>query len=124
MNEERALTEGESELMEALWRLGEGTVREVLEALPPERALAYTSVATFLKILEEKGFVVTEKNERRLVYRPLVAREAYVGGSVRRLVSRWFGGEAGPVLRQLVGESVSDAELRELRGLIDGKLQN
>ena len=65
MSEDRALTEGESEVMEALWRLGEGTVRDVLEALPEERRLAYTSVATFLKILEESGKVwATEQDVR------------------------------------------------------------
>ena len=49
----RLLTESELELMTILWRLEGATVNEVLEALPPDRPLAYTSVSTILRILEQ-----------------------------------------------------------------------
>ena len=52
------LTEVELEFMNELWALKQGSVREVLAQLPAERNLAYTSGATILRILEEKGFVV------------------------------------------------------------------
>jgi len=56
---ERMLTEVELELMNVIWNLGECTVREVQESLPKERDLAYTSVATMMKILEQKGILTS-----------------------------------------------------------------
>lgn len=122
MVEDRSLTEGESDVMEALWATGAGGVREVLDALPPGRDLAYTSVATWLKILEGKGFVTSRAEGRRLVYAPTLTREEYLGRSVRRLTTRWAGGDPLPVLRQLVDGGLSDADLAELRRLVDEKL--
>ncbi len=57
----RFLTEVELEFMTKLWDLGEATVREVQDALGPTRKLAYTSAATILRILEQKGFVTSAK---------------------------------------------------------------
>ena len=55
------LTEVELEFMTELWKLGEGSVRDILACLPPERKLAYTSCATIMRILDEKGFVDSRK---------------------------------------------------------------
>lgn len=120
--EERTLTDGEAEVMEALWARGEGGVREVLDGLPPGRDLAYTSVATWLKILEGKGFVTSRPDGRRLVYTPTLGREEYLERSVRKLTTRWFGGDALSVLRQLVDGGLSEADLAELRRMVDDKL--
>jgi predicted transcriptional regulator len=117
--DERTLTEGEADVMEALWALGRGTVREVNGHLP---ALAYTSIGTWLKILEGKGFVRSTPDGRRLVYEPTLTREEYLGRSVNKLTSRWFGGSRLGVLRQLVEGGLSEAELAELRRLVDEKL--
>ncbi|HEY0706619.1 MAG TPA: BlaI/MecI/CopY family transcriptional regulator, partial [Polyangia bacterium] len=58
---EKSLTEVELELMTILWQLGGGTVNEVMAALPEGRTLAYTSVSTILRILEQKGVLSAEK---------------------------------------------------------------
>jgi BlaI family transcriptional regulator, penicillinase repressor len=116
---DRTLTEGESDVMEAVWTVGEGPVRAILEALPASRPLAYTTVATFLKILEAKGFVEARGEGRRLVWRARIDREAYRSGSVRRLAERWFGGRAADVLRPLVSGGISPEEAELLRRLID-----
>ncbi|NRB00861.1 MAG: BlaI/MecI/CopY family transcriptional regulator, partial [Rhodobacteraceae bacterium] len=65
------LTEVELEFMNELWALEEGTVREVLASLPEERNLAYTSGATILRILEEKGFTESRREGKSLIYTPL-----------------------------------------------------
>lgn len=119
---DRNLTEGEADVMEALWQCGEGTVREVLGALPADRPLAYTSIATWLKILETKGFVTSRADGRRLLYAPTLSRDSYVTGSVRRIADRWLGGQAGTVVRQLVDTALTPTELEELRRLVDDKL--
>ena len=59
--EAKLLTETELELMTILWKLGEGSVADVIALLPKERALAYTSVSTILRILEQKEILTTRK---------------------------------------------------------------
>ena len=123
MPDERLLTEAELELMIPLWDLGEGTVRDVMAQLPPDRA--YTTVSTLLRILEQKGFVAPRVEGRRHVYVPLVAREGYERRGVKHLLARLFRGDALGLVRHLVedDESLSDDALRELQRLVDDKLR-
>ena len=71
------LTDVELEFMSELWALGEGAVRDVLARLPEDRNLAYTSGATILRILEQKGFVASRKEGKALIYTPLLEKDAY-----------------------------------------------
>jgi len=119
---EKALTEVELELMTILWRLGGGTVNEVLAALPPERPLAYTSVSTILRILEQKGVLATAKVGRGHRYVPLVALDAYQAFALAQVVGKVFGGEPVALVRRLVdGAELSTKELAALRALLDEK---
>lgn len=124
MTDERLLTEAELELMTTLWDLGEGTVRDVMAQLPPERA--YTTVSTLLRILEQKGFVSPRAEGRRHVYVPVVPRDGYERRGVRHLLSRLFRGDAVTLVRHLVedDDALSDDALRELQQLVDEKLRN
>jgi predicted transcriptional regulator len=120
--EERLLTEVELELMTILWRLGEGTVTAVLEALPPERPLAYTSVSTILRILEKKGVVGTRKQGRGHVYIPRISKQEYETRSLRRLITQVFDGAPSALVRRLVeSERLSADDLRALRGLLQAR---
>ena len=67
------LTEVELELMDVLWDRGEATVADIVEALPEER-LAYSSVLTMMRILEQKGYVTHEKEGRAFIYRALIRK--------------------------------------------------
>jgi predicted transcriptional regulator len=113
------LTEGELRIMEALWRLGKGTVAEVSEAMPPP-PVAYNTVLTTLRILEQKGHVAHEEAGRAYVYHPLIAREAAAQSAVKQVVSKFFGNNAGALaLRLIENERPSDDELTRLRSLIE-----
>jgi predicted transcriptional regulator len=117
------MTEGELEIMEALWRAGRGTVRDVIAELPPDRPLAYTTVATMLRILEQKGFATSVTEGRRLVYAPTIERGPYEQRGVQHLVDQLFGGDPRSLVRALVdGGTLSDEELAELRAIVDDKL--
>lgn len=119
-DEHRLLTAAELELMQVLWE-HPGSVQEVLEALagPPR---AYTTVATLLKILEDKAFVRSEKDGRKLVYAPVIARDDYQGTAVGDVVSRLFGGDAPALVRTLVRrEQLSPADLAAIRALLEGE---
>lgn len=113
------LTEGELRIMEALWRLERGTVAEVSEAMPPP-PIAYNTVLTTLRILEQKGHVAHEEAGRAYLYYPLIAREAAAQSAVKQVVSKFFGNNAGELaLRLIENERPSDEELARLRSLIE-----
>ena len=115
------LTEAELRLMDVLWEKGAATVGEVAEALPQELDLAYNTVLTTLRILEEKGYVEHTKSKegRAFVYRTLVGRDEAGRSAVRYLVSRFFRNSPELlVLNLLQDEELSDKELGRIRNLL------
>ena len=104
---EIVFTDRELDVMAVLWELGAATVAEVRGRLPDD--LAYTTVLTVLRILEEKGYVEHEEVGKAYRYRPKVGREAAERSAVRRLVRKLFRGSPELLLTQLV----SDRSLKE-----------
>lgn len=118
--EGKLLTETELELMTILWRLGEGTIADVLEELPKERDLAYTSVSTIARILEQKGILTTRKEGRGHIYSPALKKSDYEAKTVRHVVDRVFDGTPVALVRQLLDSGqLNEKDLNELRALID-----
>jgi predicted transcriptional regulator len=119
------LTEVELEFMSELWALGTGTVRDVLAQLAPERNLAYTSAATILRIMEQKGFVSSEKRGKTFVYQPLLAKNAYQSKTLRNLSDKLFDGTPATLVARLVDDhGMSEEALEEIRALVDRRLGN
>jgi predicted transcriptional regulator len=115
----KTLTEAELRLMEVLWVRETATVAEVMSSLPPP-PIAYNSVLTTMRILEQKGFVAHEEAGRAFVYHPLVARDAAAQTAVGHLVSRFFENSSGSLaLRLIESERPSDDELSRLKTLIE-----
>jgi predicted transcriptional regulator len=113
------LTETELELMNHLWKLGEGSVNDVLERLPAERDLAYTSVSTILRILEQKGILFTRKEGRGHIYVPLLQKSDYEARAVKHMVDRVFDGTPIALIRQLLDSGgLKESDLKELKNLI------
>jgi predicted transcriptional regulator len=118
-NPERLLTEVELELMNIVWKLGGGTVSDVQARLPSDRPLAYTSVATMLRILEQKGVLASRKEGRGHFYRPLVERAAYQAFTLEQLVDKVFGGDSLALARRLIdGGVLSRKDLASLKALL------
>lgn len=114
------LTDAELRLMDALWEKGTATVSEVAEALPNNPALAYSTVLTTLRILENKGFVRHTKDGRAFVYHPLVGREQARESAVTHLVRRFFEDSPELLMLNLLDKNKVDAsELRRLRRKIE-----
>jgi predicted transcriptional regulator len=122
-NDAGLLTDAELEMMSVLWRLGSGTVNEVLSALQPDRPLAYTSVSTILRVLEQKGVIESKKMGRGHTYIPTTSREEYGTRTVGHLIAKVFDGAAPPLVRCLVesGE-LSPADFAAIRKIIGGSL--
>jgi predicted transcriptional regulator len=119
----RMLTPTELELMNILWRLGGGTVRDVMAALPADRDLAYTSVSTMLRILEKKAFVHSVKDQRTHRYVPAVSQSRYQAQNLRYMVRGLFGGDPMSLVRRLISsEDLGEDELRDMARLVEEKL--
>src|SRR5690348_13079375 len=86
------LTEAELRLMDILWQKGSATVADVVESLPEDVSLAYSTVITTLRILEEKGHVRHVKKGRAFVYQPVIERRQARDSALAHLVRRFFEG--------------------------------
>jgi predicted transcriptional regulator len=116
----KPLTEVELELMNILWRLEGGTVNDVLGALPAERPLAYTSVSTILRILEQKGVLASEKVGRGHRYLPLVPKQDYETFALEQVMGKVFDGQPVALVRRLVdGGQLSREDLAALQELLE-----
>lgn len=107
--------------MDVIWRQGRATVAEVAEALPKDLGLAYNTVLTTMRILEEKGYLrhTKAKEGRAFVYRPAVDRVTASRNAVRHLVVRFFGNSPEAlVLNLLDDETLSKDEAQRIRELL------
>ena len=114
------LSKAELELARVVWELKEATVRQVHEALPESRGMDFTTAQTYLRRLEEKGYLNVRLEGRTRVYSPKVRPRTVIRETVSDLVERLFAGESLPLVQHLVEEnSFSSDELKQLRELID-----
>ena len=113
------LTEAELRLMKILWRRGESAVTDLVAAIPVGEALAYNSVLTTIRILEQKGYVAHRQEGRAFIYRPCVAEDEASRSEVRRVLKRFFGDSRERLLLSLLGdEEIGAEELERLKEAI------
>lgn len=91
MNPLKELTKAEEQVMQVLWDLGKGFVKDILEKLPEPKP-AYNTVSTIVRILEKKGFLAYTAYGKTHEYYPLIAKEKYTRFYLKNLVSGYFGG--------------------------------
>ena len=104
--------------MKIVWERDKATVRDVYEALLERRKVAYTTVMTMMKILEQKGFLKKSQEDRAHVYRPAQPKRQVIGAMVQEFVNRVFHGSAEPLLVHLVEEHhLSRKDLEEIARL-------
>jgi predicted transcriptional regulator len=115
------LTEAELRLMRILWRRGESAVTDLVADLPDGESLAYNSVLTTIRILEQKGYVEHRQEGRAFVYRPTIAEHEASRSEVRHVLNRFFGNSRERLLLSLLGdEEISAEELERLKNAIAG----
>jgi predicted transcriptional regulator len=113
------LTEAELRLMKLLWARGESAVGELVAAMPEGEALAYNSVLTTIRILEQKGYVRHRQEGRAFVYSPCVQEQEAGRSEVRHMMQRFFGNSRERLLLSLLGDDeVTPEELARLREAI------
>ncbi len=124
-NEDRQLTKAEMEIMNVLWEKGEDmTTHEIIEEYPEPKP-AYSTIATFLKILTNKGFIQSRKQEgggKTFVFTPTISREAYTNRVMKEVKSTFFGNSLKSMLSFFARqEEVSEEELKEIVEMIKRK---
>ena len=119
MRNQNELTRGEEEIMHILWRLGKGTIGDVIE-LMEEPKPKYTTVATFFKILENKGFIARESKGRGFLYTPTVERDEYAKGIAKNMLHSYFDGSVSNMVSFFSKhENLSVQELDQIYEIIE-----
>ena len=119
MAERPALSKGEMEVARVLWDLGQATVREVQAGFPEDRRPDFTTVQTYLRRLEAKGYIRSQLQGRVRLYAPKVKPRTVIRETVNDIVERLFGGESLPLMRHLIEDrGISKEELATLRQLL------
>ena len=110
------------EVVEAVWELGEATVRQVWERICPDKDLAYTTIQAAMQRLEKSGWFRHRVEGKSNVYMPTRTREQAGISSIRKLAQRVYDGNALLMFRHLVEEGdLSDQDLQELQQVISKK---
>ena len=113
-------TDAELAILRVLWERGASTVRQVHETLAETRETGYTTTLKLMQIMADKGLVTRNETARTHVYSAIAGQEQTQRQLVQDLVDRAFGGSAAQlVLRALSPEHATDAELKDIRKLID-----
>jgi predicted transcriptional regulator len=114
------LTDAELRLMEVVWEKGRATVADVVAGLPGGVPLAYSTVLTTLRILENKGYLRHTADGRAFVYEPIVKRNQARESAVTHLVKRFFEGSPELLMLSLIESKKIDArELSRLKKRIE-----
>lgn len=113
------LTEVELEIMNILWLIDEGSVRDVLAKLPESRRLAYTSASTMLRILEKKKVVRSRKEGKSHIYIPILQKHDYEESTLSHVVSTIFDGTPSNLVKRLVDSNLSIEEKEQIKKIIE-----
>ena len=114
------LTPQELAIMKVIWARESATVREVYETLREERPIAYTTVMTMMRILEEKGYLKKTLVDRAHVYKPAQRRQQVIGAMVRDFLDRVFDGAPDSLLVHLAKDNkLTEKQRRIVKQLIE-----
>jgi len=113
------LTEAELRIMRILWARGESLVSDLVSAMPESSPLAYTSVLTTVRILEQKGYVKHRPEGRAFLYSPCIAEQDASQSEVRHVLHRFFGNSREKLMLSLLGDGgITSEELQRLKSAI------
>ena len=114
------LTPQELAIMKVVWARPDSTVRQVYETLRDRRPIAYTTVMTMMKIMEEKGYLKKRMVDRAHVYEPAKPRQQVIGGMVRDFLDRVFDGAPDRLLLHLAKDNkLTEKQKRIVKQLIE-----
>ena len=114
------ISRGELDIARAVWELKQATVGEVHEHLAASKEIDYATVQTYLRRLEQKGYLRTRRTGRNKTYLPKISRRRVVGQLIDDLVNQLFDGEPAALMQHLIRErGISPQETAALRNSLD-----
>ncbi len=120
MGDRPPLSCGETAVLKALWDVGKGSISEIFAAMPDDSTMDYSTVQTYVRRLESKGYITATRIGRNKVYRPGVRRSQVIGEAVDEFLDRIFDGQMVPMVRHLVdNRQVTPEELDVLTNLVE-----
>ncbi len=117
----KELTNAEEQIMQAIWAVGAGFLKDIVDALPEPRP-AYNTVATVIRILEQKNFVAHRTYGKTHEYYPLITKQEYTKGYFQNFLKKYFAGSFSGMLSFFVQEE--NLDLQELEKLIEARKAN
>ncbi len=119
------ISQGETEVLKALWQIEKGSVGEIFAAVDPELDMDYTTVQTYVRRLEAKGYVDSKRVGRNKRYRSALRRSQVVGEAIDDFVERLFDGDFLPMVKHLVdSRKISQSEIEDLLKIVKELQQN
>ena len=120
MSKRPKLSKGEMEVAKTVWKLKSGTVGEIHAAMPGNLKMDYSTVQTYIRRLEEKGYLKSRRDGRNKIYSARVRPGTVIGEAVDELMDQLFDGQMFPLVKQLVDDrGLSEDEIQQLRKLLD-----
>lgn len=111
----KQLTKAEEEIMQILWDLKEGNVKEIITQFSDSKP-AYNTVSTIVRILETKGFVDHKQEGKGYIYFPIVEKETYSNSSINKLVENYFQGSFKNMVSFFVKQN--DVDMKDVEALL------
>lgn len=119
----KELTKAEEQVMQYLWDLRKGFLKDIVEKYPDPRP-AYTTISTVIRVLVKKGFIRYRTYGKSHEYYPMISRKEYFRMHVKSMISDHFGGSVVDFASFFTGDRELDlTELEEIRKLIDEKIR-
>ncbi len=113
-------TAAELEILQALWKLGPSTVRQIHTTMNEQGRVGYTTVLKFLQIMHQKGLVTRDDSQRAHVYRARLSKDKTQEQITRHLVDKVFDGSRSQLVLHALGDSkATPEELAEIRDMLD-----
>jgi predicted transcriptional regulator len=118
----KELTRAEEQIMQVLWRLGKGFVKDIIDELPEPKP-AYNTVSTIVRILEKKGSVSHQAYGKTHEYFPLISRDEYKKGYLKSFIKRYFGNSFQDMVSFFASDrDIGLEELEEVRKLLNEEI--
>jgi BlaI family transcriptional regulator, penicillinase repressor len=121
--ESKELTKAEEQVMQYLWKVQRGFLKDIVEQFPRPKP-AYTTVSTVIRVLVKKGFIGYNTYGKIHEYYPLIAKRDYFQNHVKSIIDSFFNGSAPEFASFFANGQLNLSELEEIKELIEEKIRN
>lgn len=117
----RELTKAEEQVMQIIWKLGKGFLKDILEGFPPPRP-AYTTVSTVIRVLVKKKFVGFKTYGKINEYYPLISKTDHFKSKLKPIITNYFDGSKRDMASFFANTHLNLSELEAVKSLIEEKI--